>query len=112
MTRAALLAAIAALALVPAAAAAGPHQLYRFQHPAAANRAASTVFVGLAHKRFGGRWVVRSVSCAKGGIGRTYCAVVATRLGRTTAPYELTVLCADDEGHGCSAYIDSWTPHP
>lgn len=97
---------LAALILAPVASAGAP---YRFASRAKLERAAAVQFRSLAHRKLGGRFIVRSIGCAKGGVGRAYCAVVATSSRGGTQPYEFALLCPSDSGIGCTGRIDAWT---
>jgi hypothetical protein len=97
---------LTALVIAPAASAGAP---YRFASRTAFERLAAKQFVITARKRLGGgRWVVRSIGCSKGGAGRGYCAVVANGPDGTQ-PYELAILCASDRGNDCTSYVEQWT---
>lgn len=109
MTRLALITAIAA-ALVAAAVAstATAARPYHFSNRAATERAAQREFVSLARRRGLGRLTVRSIGCTKGGVGRAYCAVVATGRTSGTQTYAETITCPTDSGVGCTIRIARW----
>jgi hypothetical protein len=106
MTRLVLALVVALAIAAPVASAGAP---YRLSHPAATTAALSKQFVAVARKRLGGKqWHVNSIACTKGGVGRVYCAVVATSPSGTS-PYEFGLICANDVPTGCTAYVEQWT---
>src|SRR5215831_19564941 len=83
---------VAALCAAAGASASNP---YRFSHRAAVERGMRTVFVGVMRRDQHRRYVVNSIACAKGGVGRVLCAVYATgKLG--TQSFTMKVSCPTD----------------
>lgn len=95
---------VVALVLASAAGAAGP---YRFQDRPAAERGIATEFVKLEKRKKHRSYRVRSVGCAKGGVGRVYCAIVADGPDGTET-FQVTVTCPDNSGKGCTIRAFDW----
>ena len=103
ITLAALLVLVAALA---SSASAGLP--YRFTNRAATEKALKIEFVKLALQREGVRYTVRSIGCAKAGVGRARCALVVSSRRNGTETIALDVDCPNDSGRGCSASYMRW----
>jgi hypothetical protein len=97
---------VAVLAIVPAASADSP---YQFSNRPRLELAATINFVRWAHARLHETMTVNSIGCAKAGVGRAVCAVVATNRSYGTSVFQLTLQCATDTGRDCTIYADPWS---
>jgi hypothetical protein len=105
MRRLALVAAGALAALACAGTASADP--YRFRDRSVTERAVAKEFVSLERRKTHRRYRVRSVGCAKGGVGRIFCAVAATGPDGTET-FKVTVSCPDDSGSGCTIRAFPW----
>ena len=93
------------VAALVAAAGASAGKPYTFKNRTAFERAARVIFVNAQRKHGSGRYVVNSIACAKGGVGRALCAVYATSK-RGTQSFTLRISCPSDAGVNCSYDIE------
>jgi hypothetical protein len=102
-----LLVALAALMLVPVALAGAP---FRFTNRASFERNMAQVFMRLPGVK---REHVRSIGCAKSGIGRFGCIVVADDPARGLVRWQLGFSCATDlVTPKCTYMLQPWTANP
>lgn len=95
---------VVALAAAPSALASDP---YKFSHRAVFEKGAAKAFVALARTSRLGRYRVLSIGCAKGGAGRSYCAVVA-RAATGVDHFTYSIDCPTDAGGDCTGRIELW----
>jgi hypothetical protein len=80
---------------------------YRFKNRALTERAIAAEFVALARRKEHVRYRVRSIGCAKAGIGRAICAAVADGPNGTER-FAITFSCPTDAGINCTIRYDKW----
>jgi hypothetical protein len=96
-----------AITLVPAASSAPAGNPYRFQNRALLERQTAAEFVAIARRKEHVRYRVRSIGCAKAGVGRAICAVVAD--GPNGAErFAITISCPSDKGINCTLRYNEW----
>lgn len=103
MRRLTLLVLVLALVLASSASA----DPFRFANRAAFERLMATAVVKTYPTRLRG-YRVSGIGCAKYGVGRAYCSVVARRR-LDVREFTLRVECADDRGTGCKLTLDELT---
>src|SRR5262245_45848415 len=94
-----------ALALAAGSALAGGP--FTFSTRALLERPSPSDLVKIAGQNGLGKLTVRSIGCAKGGIGRVYCAVVTTG-SQGTQRWAYTIECPSDKSAGCTGTINPW----
>jgi hypothetical protein len=95
----ALLTLALALVIVPLAAAGQP---FKFSDRAAFEAVSAKNFVTTEKSVNHVTYSVRSIGCAKSGVGRAACIVVATSPDTGTLTFTFTVSCPDDKGQSCT----------
>jgi len=97
-----LAALVAGLTLVPVASAGAP---YSFSNRTVFEKSATKQFQALSPKLLGARFTVRSIGCANAGVGRRFCAVVASNSVSGTRRFVAAIVCPSDSGYGCTLTI-------